>query len=52
VERVLLRETGEPVDGGMVDVGKHLRPSYRAGRIVLYVEPGGEPGDWRAVKLT
>jgi hypothetical protein len=41
-------------DDGLVDIGKHLRPNWRGGKIVLYVEPSGEAEDavpWRAVKL-
>jgi hypothetical protein len=56
--------TGTVTDG-VVDVGKHLRPSFRGGRVVLFVEPA-HPGDpdrapageedppasrWRALKL-
>jgi len=44
----------EPVTDGVVDVGKHLRPSFRGGRVVLFVEPcgnGATPTAWRAVKL-
>jgi tRNA(Ile2) C34 agmatinyltransferase TiaS len=38
---------------GMVDVGKHLRPNYRDGRVVLFVEPAAGSGQaaWRAVRL-
>lgn len=53
------------VRDGVVDVGKHLRPSFRGGRVVLFVEladPGGataaaareeDPQSlrWRALKL-
>jgi hypothetical protein len=56
--------TGTVTDG-VVDVGKHLRPSFRGGRVVLFVErahpddPTGAPageGDpskarWKALKL-
>jgi hypothetical protein len=35
----------------MVDVGKHLRPNWRDGRVVVLVEPGDAGGPWRAVKL-
>jgi len=37
-----------------VDIGKHLRPNWRGGRIVLFVEAvtGSEsPAQWRAVKI-
>jgi len=44
----------EPVTLGAVDIGSHLRPNWRNGRIVLYVEGSTDPGSfipWRAVKL-
>jgi hypothetical protein len=46
--------TGGPVAEGTVEVGKHLRPNYRGGQIVLYVVPSpvGEPTRWQAVRLT
>jgi hypothetical protein len=40
------------VTDGVVDVGKHRRPSFRGGRVVLFVEPCREPNSWRAVKLS
>lgn len=43
-----------PVSLGAVDIGNHLRPNWRNGRIVLYVDASTEPGSfipWRAVKL-
>jgi hypothetical protein len=44
--------SGEPFTGDVVDVGKHLRPNWRGGRIVLHVEPPAEAGSpWRAMKL-
>lgn len=49
-------ETDEPVRDGEIDVGKHLRPNYRGGKIVLFVTPKmpRNPGDkqWQAVRLT
>ena len=63
VDAILLRgvdevrdwRSGERLERGSVDVGKHLRPALRAGRVVLFVEPAnGSAGDaarWRAVKL-
>jgi hypothetical protein len=46
---------GAAVRGGAVDVGKHLRPSYRSGRMVLFVarvtSPEPAAPEWRAVKL-
>jgi hypothetical protein len=47
-------DTGEPLEAGLVDVGKRLRPSRRGHRVVLFVEPcgeGAERAQWRAVKL-
>ncbi len=41
----------KPVAHGSVDVGKHLRPSWRNHRIVLYVESPEQGAFWRAVKL-
>ena len=45
----------EIVTTGVVDVGKHLRPNYRNGRIVIYVarlEGASRSGtDWQAVRL-
>lgn len=36
----------------VVDVGKHLRPNRRNGRIVLFVEAADSAGNWRAVRFT
>ncbi len=49
-------ETEEPIFAGTVDVGKHLRPNYRNGRVVLFVKPmespaEANPADWEAVRL-
>lgn len=44
--------TGEAFAGDEIDVGKHLRPNWRGGRVVLFVEPPETPGlPWRAQKL-
>ncbi len=57
VDEVRERDSDAPVERGLVDVGKHLRPSYRRGRIVLFVErpAASRPGEggvaWRALKL-
>jgi hypothetical protein len=58
VDEIRRYSTGELVTDGVVDVGKHLRPAYRARRVVLYVEPGPtasdgtpSPAAWQAVKL-
>jgi hypothetical protein len=43
---------GEPFAGEVVNVGKHLRPNWRGGRIVLFVEaPADGASAWRARKL-
>jgi hypothetical protein len=44
--------SGAPFAGDVVDVGKHLRPNWRSGRVVLLVEPAEEPeSPWRAQKI-
>jgi len=44
--------SGEAFAGDQVDVGKHLRPNWRGGRIVLFVAPPEDAGSpWRAMKL-
>jgi hypothetical protein len=53
ISEVRLIESNASVKTGPVDIGKHLRPNWRNGRIVLYVN-ASEPGSvapWRAVKL-
>ena len=41
--------TGATFSGDVIDVGKHLRPNWRGGRVVLFVEPPETPGlPWRA----
>lgn len=45
-------DSGSPFAGDVVDVGKHLRPNWRGGRVVLLVEPGDEPQlPWRAQRV-
>ena len=58
VTEVREADSNAPVSAGLVDVGKELRPSYRGGRVVLFVEAvdgdgprSGEPR-WRALELT
>jgi hypothetical protein len=53
VDEVRESASGRLIDDGVVDLGKHLRPSYRGGRVVLYVAPAGTagPAQWRAIKL-
>jgi len=43
--------SGEAFTGDIIDVGKHLRPNWRSGRIVLFVDaqPDSE-SSWRALK--
>lgn len=44
--------SGAAFTGDVVDLGKHLRPNWRGGRVVLFVEPPAETGlPWRARKL-
>jgi len=46
--------TNDLVTTGPIDIGKHLRPNWRGGRIVLFVEPvedSASPAPWRAVKV-
>lgn len=49
-------DSNRAVTSGTVDVGKHLRPSYRGKRIIQYAQPepcdGPEPESWRGVRLT
>jgi hypothetical protein len=53
IHRIQQIESGDPVVSGPIDIGKHLRPNWRGGGIVLFVEPSAEPGKapWRALKL-
>jgi hypothetical protein len=47
----ILTLSGEPFGGDVVDVGKHLRPNWRGGRMVLFVERSEDSGAARARKL-
>ena len=55
VDAIVDIATDQPVRHGVVDVGKHLRPSYRASQVVLFVESdetdARAASSWRAVKL-
>ncbi len=53
VDEIRAVGTNENITVGTVDVGKHLRPNVRGGRIVLFVEPcdAADAPPWRAVKL-
>lgn len=45
-------ESGTAFTGDVVDVGKHLRPNWRGGRMVLFVEPSPDDATvWRACKI-
>ena len=45
--------SGQAFTGEVIDVGKHLRPNWREGRMVLFVEPSAEfAAASRAAKLT
>ena len=43
VECVVGVQSNRAIDSGRIDVGKHLRPNYRSGKIVLFVEPIARP---------
>lgn len=47
-------DTGAQINSGEVDVGKHLRPNLREGRVVLFVRKEETLGgrEWHAVRLT
>ena len=53
IEKIQQIGSDEPVAFGPIDIGKHLRPNWRGGRIVLYVDASSEPGaaPWHALKL-
>ncbi len=53
VDAILPVYGGDAVTSGLVDVGKHLRPARRGGRVVLLVEPAppGANADWLARKV-
>jgi tRNA(Ile2) C34 agmatinyltransferase TiaS len=55
VEEIRRTDSGALITTGVVDIGKHLRPNVRHGRIVLFVAPAVDAGTsaaWQAVKLT
>lgn len=54
VHEIRRLDSDERISQGPVDIGKHLRPNWRDGRIVLFVDAIAEPGSttpWRAVKI-
>ncbi len=51
VDEIRLLESNAVVASGVVDIGKHLRPNLRDGRIVLFVRPAPDGAAWQAVKL-
>ncbi len=47
-------DSNTPINEGLVDIGKHLRPNWRGNRIVLYVEATEDSEtavSWRALKI-
>lgn len=53
VDRVCSIASQEIVTEGLIDVGKHLRPNLRQGKIVLFVDQCSDTDTkWTAVRLT
>jgi len=56
VAEVRCLDTDRPITSGIVDIGKRLRPNYRAGRVVLFVRAGPDDGVqsalWQSVRFT
>jgi hypothetical protein len=55
VDAVCRADSGQRIERGMVDVGKHLRPNYRDHRVVLFVAPAvgsADAAEWCAVRFT
>ncbi len=47
-------DSGREILGGTVDVGKHMRPNYRQGQVILFVQPSTvdhSAHQWEAVRL-
>ncbi len=54
VHQIRQMGSGAPITKGPIDVGKHLRPNWRGGRIVLFAEASVDSNSmapWRAVKI-
>jgi hypothetical protein len=53
VDEVRRSDTNEPVTTGTIDIGKHLRPNYRNGRVVLFVARSAENAahEWVAERI-
>ena len=53
VHEIRRSDTNEPVTAGMFDIGKHLRPNYRNGRVVLFVARSADNAecDWVAERI-
>jgi hypothetical protein len=52
VDEVRNLQSQELVTNGAVALGKRLRPSYRQGKVVLFVSPATSPGtDWLAERV-
>ena len=49
--RAFFQLTGEPFTGELLDVGKHVRPNWSGGRIVLFVEPPAPGAIPRAARI-
>ncbi len=50
VDQVLRADDGQPLVSGTINIGKRLRPNYRDGRVVLFVDRG-EASRWEAVRV-
>lgn len=50
---VRVLDSEQVLDHGQIDVGKHLRPNLRAGRVIQYVRPAEAQFEhlWQAVRL-
>ncbi len=50
VDEIRAVDSGDLLTAGLIDVGKRLRPNFRAGKIVLFAERGEFP-HWEAVRV-
>jgi tRNA(Ile2) C34 agmatinyltransferase TiaS len=50
VDEVRRADTGQPLVSGTINIGKRLRPNYRDGRVVLFVDRS-EASRWEAVRV-
>ena len=55
VVEIRMLDTARPVLAGTIDIGKRLRPAFREGRAILFVEPAADQADptadFKAVRL-